>query len=48
MDKENCITLSKYRKEQARENLEEAYLLFRENKYKGASKTEHIIVYFMQ
>ena len=45
MDKENCITLSKYRKEQARENLEEAYLLFRENKYKGASNRAYYSIF---
>ena len=47
MDKENSITLSKYRIEQAKENFEEAILLFKESKYKGAV-IELIIVYFMQ
>lgn len=45
MDKENCVTLSKYRFEQARENLEEAYLLFNENKFKGASNRAYYCIF---
>ncbi len=47
MDKENSITLSKYRYEQARENLEEAFLLFKENKYKGASNRAKWLCWFL-
>lgn len=45
MDKENSVTLSKYRFEQARENLEEASLLFKENKYKGASNRAYYSIF---
>lgn len=45
MDKENCITLSKYRFEQAKENLEEANLLFKDNKFKGASNRAYYSIF---
>lgn len=45
MDKENSITLSKYRFEQAKENLEEASLLFKESKFKGASNRAYYCIF---
>lgn len=45
MDKENSVTLSKYRFEQAKENLEEAYLLFEVGKYKGASNRAYYCIF---
>ncbi len=45
MDKENSITLSKYRFEQAKENLEEASLLFKDNKFKGASNRAYYCIF---
>ena len=45
MDKENSITLSKYRFEQAKENLEEASLLFNESKFKGASNRAYYCIF---
>lgn len=45
MDKENSITLSKYRFEQAKENLEEASLLFKESKFKGASNRAYYCMF---
>ena len=45
MDKENSITLSKYRIEQAKENFEEAILLFKESKYKGASNRAYYCIF---
>ncbi|MBQ8379857.1 MAG: HEPN domain-containing protein [Clostridia bacterium] len=45
MDKENSITLSKYRLEQSKENLEEALLLFEQGKYKGASNRAYYSIF---
>ena len=44
MDDEQ-ITLSKYRLEQAKENLEEAEVLFKINKYKGASNRAYYSIF---
>lgn len=45
MDKEEIITLSNYRLEQAKENLEEATVLFENNKYKGASNRAYYSIF---
>ncbi|HBC85101.1 MAG TPA: HEPN domain-containing protein [Clostridiales bacterium] len=45
MDKEEIITLSNYRLEQAKENLEEATVLFENNKYKGASNRAYYLIF---
>ena len=45
MDNQDMITLSKYRIEQAKENLEEAEALFNINKYKGASNRAYYSIF---
>ena len=40
MDNKEIETLSKYRLEQAKENLEEAIVLFGANKFKGANNAK--------
>ena len=45
MDNQEVITLSKYRLEQAKENLEEAEALFNINKYKGANNRAYYSIF---
>lgn len=45
MDNQEMITLSKYRLEQAKENLEEAEALFNINKYKGANNRAYYSIF---
>ncbi len=45
MDNQEMVTLSKYRLEQAIENLEEAEALFNINKYKGASNRAYYSIF---
>lgn len=45
MDKENIQALSKVRLEQAKENLEEAEILFDLNKFKGASNRAYYSIF---
>jgi len=45
MYNEEIITLSNYRLEQAKENLEEAIVLFENNKYKGASNRAYYSIF---
>lgn len=45
MYNEEIITLSNYRLEQAKDNLEEAIVLFENNKYKGASNRAYYSIF---
>lgn len=45
MDNQEMIALSKYRLEQAKENLEEAETLFNINKYKGANNRAYYSIF---
>lgn len=45
MYNEDIITLSNYRLEQAKDNLEEAIVLFENNKYKGASNRAYYSIF---
>ncbi len=45
MDDEEIITLSRYRLEQAKENLEEAIALYDIKKYKGASNRSYYAIF---
>ena len=45
MDNQEMNTLSKYRLEQAKENLEEAEALFNINKYKGANNRAYYSIF---
>ncbi len=45
MNKEEIETLVKYRLEQAKENLEEAEVLFQINKFKGASNRAYYAIF---
>lgn len=45
MYNEEIITLSNYRLEQAKDNLEEATVLFENNKYKGASNRAYYSIF---
>lgn len=45
MYNEETITLSNYRLEQAKDNLEEAIVLFENNKYKGASNRAYYSIF---
>ena len=45
MDNQEMITLSKYRLEQAKENLEEAEALFNISKYKGANNRAYYSIF---
>ena len=45
MDDNSSVTLSKYRLEQSKENLEEAEALFNINKFKGASNRAYYAIF---